>query len=58
MDRKEFLSEFYKEVELTFGVDVSKKPIGVKFALNCLRKKMTIQETVKEFGDTFYLIKL
>jgi hypothetical protein len=46
MERQEYLIAFFDEVKRIFGMDISKSKKGVSFALNSLRKKQTIQESI------------
>ena len=58
MDRKEFLKEFFKQVDEKFAVDLSKNKKGIQVALECLRKNKTLEESVRDLKDTYNLIEL
>ena len=57
MDRKEYLKEFFVQVEERFAVDLRFNKNGVKFAFNCLREKLSIEEAVEKLKNTYKLIE-
>lgn len=58
MERKEYLKEFFSQVDQKFGMDISKLDKGVKFAFECLRQKLTIDEALDKLEKEYCLIKI